>query len=113
MKKYSFAPIAFVALSVSCLPAFAGLSSEGIILKDTRSFSCQGKEGTMAFTWNESTATIQFSDISAFGSADMLSNVAFGATLNSGKTLRFEYNWYYTAGYELAFPSNPMTYHKG
>ena len=65
----------------------------------------------MAFTLNWATKTILFSDIEVFGQAQILKDTPIGATAkfnNHNVKIKFTYDWYYTATYEIII-NRPIT----
>lgn len=83
------------------LISFAGLSHADA---NQQVYSCKGDSGTLSFVLNMSTHTITFKDIGAFGEAQILANTPFGATIAASANsteVQFEYDWYYTAHYNL------------
>jgi hypothetical protein len=70
---------------------------------DMLAFRCANADGqNFAFSLSPDRHVITFDDITYFGAAQILADAPFGVTIeDGGKLLRFTYDWYYEAEYEL------------
>lgn len=86
--------------------AQAGLTDNGDVVQDKTALACQGEAGRLELVVNQSANTISFSNVQALGGAQILKDVPMGMTYaatKAGAEIHFEYNWYYTAQYDLTF----------
>lgn len=107
MKKLFFTSFA----SLLCAGiAHAGLDNAGNVVQDSVSVECQGENGALNFTLNTTTNTINFTDTQALGSAEIAVNTPIGMQTDykdKAMMIHVEYNWYYTAQYDLTLNNYP------
>jgi hypothetical protein len=92
------------------LPFFAqaDLDDNGNVVLQKNQFICESEIGKLSFELNLSTFTVEFSDVSAFGRAEIQKNIPFGMKVDFQEQfteVNFAYNWYFTADYTLKLPA--------
>ena len=73
-------------------------------------YNCTHQDKTIGFTIDQDGQTISFHDVDYLGYAQIIVDHKFPSQL-ADKVLTFEYDWYYTAFYEIKF-KQPISQHK-